>query len=101
MILTYQSVPLFDDVLEGRDPLIKYTINGRNYNIGYYLTDGIYPDWSTFVKSISYLCGPKVQLFARYQEGYKKDVERALKVIQSRFHKVHTPSCFWDQEVIG
>ena len=34
--------PVFDDVLQGCAPEINYAINGNNYNMGYYLTDGIY-----------------------------------------------------------
>lgn len=44
--------PIFDDVLEGRALELNYTMNGNNYNIGYYLTDEIYPEWTTFVKII-------------------------------------------------
>ena len=33
-----------DDILQGRAPPIQFTINGTPYNMGYYLTDGIYPD---------------------------------------------------------
>ncbi|KAL8105039.1 hypothetical protein AgCh_028996 [Apium graveolens] len=51
--------PVFDEVLEGRAPEINYTINGNNYNMGYYLTDGIYPEWATFVKTIP---RPQVQV---------------------------------------
>ena len=53
------------------------------------------------MKSISYPHGPKEQLFAKHQESYRKDVERAFGVLQSRFHIVRGPSHFWDREVIG
>ena len=45
--------PLFSKILNGVAPTCKYTINGNEYNLRYYLADGTYPDWSTLVKTIS------------------------------------------------
>ncbi|XP_010496497.1 PREDICTED: uncharacterized protein LOC104773559 [Camelina sativa] len=42
--------PVFDDILHGVAPRVKYIVNGRQYHMAYYLTDGIYPDWATFIQ---------------------------------------------------
>ena len=39
----------FQELYEGRAPKCEYVVNGRKYNIGYYLSNGIYPRWATFV----------------------------------------------------
>jgi len=51
----------------------------------YYLTDGIYPSYQTFVKSIRLLQSEPDKLFAKHQEGCRKDIERAFGVLQARF----------------
>ena len=43
---------LFNNLVERRATLIDYSINGHEYITRYYLVDGIYPSWSTFVKTI-------------------------------------------------
>ncbi|CAL9001317.1 unnamed protein product, partial [Prunus brigantina] len=68
--------PVFNDVLRGEAPKITYEINNIVYQTGYYLADGIYPRWTTFVKSIPHPRTQKQKLFATYQESYGKDVER-------------------------
>ncbi|XP_021764601.1 uncharacterized protein LOC110729190 [Chenopodium quinoa] len=45
--------PLFNDVFEGCAPSINYVVNEHQYNMGYYLSDGIYPKWAAFIPTIS------------------------------------------------
>ncbi|PNX69090.1 ribosomal protein, partial [Trifolium pratense] len=86
---------VFNDILEGHAPNVQYTINGTPYNMGYYLADGIYPEWATFVKTISMPQGEKKKLFAQHQESARKDVERAFGVLQSRFAIIRGPARAW------
>ena len=76
---------VFNEIAEGRAPAVHYSINDHDYTMGYYLADGIYPKWATFVKTIPAPQGHKYKLFAAAQEAYRKDVERAFGVLQARF----------------
>ena len=93
--------PLFDNLAEGRAPEVNYSVNGHDYNMGYYLADGIYPSWATLVKSITLPMGNKRQYFAKAQEAARKMVERAFGVLQSRFAIVRGPARFWDIETVA
>jgi len=63
--------------------------------MGYYLADGIYPEWATFVKTIHLPQCSKDKLFAERQEGARKDVERAFGVLQARFAILQSPARMW------
>ena len=67
--------PLFTDVLQGRAPNAHFNVNGTDYNMGYYLADGIYPEWAAFAKSITKPQSAKHRLYAQRQESARKDVE--------------------------
>ncbi|XP_037462165.1 uncharacterized protein LOC119333339 [Triticum dicoccoides] len=95
-----QRSPVFTKLAEGQTPPVNYSINGHQYTMGYYLADGIYPRWATFVKSIPAPTSRKHKTFAKKQEGARKDVERAFGVLQSRFAIVRGPAKGWKRKEI-
>ncbi|XP_020257836.1 uncharacterized protein LOC109834266 [Asparagus officinalis] len=84
----------------GHGLTVNYIVNSHEYTMGYYLADGIYPSWLTFVKTISLPQGNKRKNFATLHESAKKDVERAFGVLQSCFAIVHGPARSWDEKIL-
>ncbi|KAJ9547313.1 hypothetical protein OSB04_019856 [Centaurea solstitialis] len=64
--------PLFEDVYDGKAPDQTFLVNGATYKHGYYLEDGIYPEWATFVKAFSYPEDAKRIKFMAAQESALK-----------------------------
>jgi hypothetical protein len=93
--------PIFATLAEGRTAPVNYIINGHEYTMGYYLADGIYPNWSTFVKTIPRPLGAKRKYFASKQESARKDVERAFGVLQSHLAIVRGSVRYWDEETLA
>ncbi|CAL9005855.1 unnamed protein product [Prunus brigantina] len=92
--------PVFNDVLRGEAPKITYEVNNTVYQTGYYLADGIYQRWTTFVKSLPHPRTQKQKLFATYQEGYRKDVERCFGILQARWAIIRGAASMFDEEVL-
>ncbi|CAH9124442.1 unnamed protein product [Cuscuta epithymum] len=93
--------PLFDDLLNGIAPPCKFVVQGHEYNMGYYLADGIYPQYATLIQTISLPSSVKEKLFAKLQEFARKDVERAFGVLQSRWHIVKGPARLLSAKDLG
>jgi hypothetical protein len=69
---------VFDALASGNAPQVSYTVNGKEYNMAYYLADGIYPEWATLITDIS---RPQT----RQHHEYRKDVERAFGAFQAKY----------------
>ncbi|XP_022041334.1 uncharacterized protein LOC110943912 [Helianthus annuus] len=84
-IIVLQSSGLFDDVIDGVAPNTSFYANGVEYKYGYYLVDGIYPEWVTLVITLSCPDDEKRLYYKKKQESERKDVERAFGVLKKRW----------------
>jgi hypothetical protein len=89
--------PVFDDLASGNAPQVSYTANGKEYNMCYYLADGIYPEWATLITDISRPQTRQQKLFTRKHHEYRKDVERAFGVLQAKYAICKGPARLWSQ----
>ncbi|XP_071740181.1 uncharacterized protein [Rutidosis leptorrhynchoides] len=87
--------PLFDSLKNGSTPPSPFTVNGNDYTHGYYLADGIYPDWATLIKAYQSPTDEPSTKFTRFQESARKDVERTFGVLQGRFNILRVPGRAW------
>nr|GEZ92627.1 protein ALP1-like isoform X1 [Tanacetum cinerariifolium] len=83
---------LFDDLLNDTAHVLSYVVNDVGYEKGYYLADGIYPQWVTFVKSFTVVNDAAHAYFKKRQEVARKDVERAFGVLQGRWGIIQQPA---------
>nr|GEV72843.1 hypothetical protein [Tanacetum cinerariifolium] len=91
-IIVLDNSPLFDDLLDDLAPVVPYVVNGVEYRNGYYLADGIYPEWASFVKSFTVATDLKHTYFKQRQKSARKDVERAFGVLQGRWGLIQQPA---------
>ena len=96
-----QRSPIFDELASGRTPEVEYWVNGNPYTMGYYLTDKIYPNWATFVKTVSAPASMKHKVFASIQESCRKDVERTFGVLQKKFKIIYNPARMWSHKKLN
>ncbi|XP_058211662.1 uncharacterized protein LOC131323840 [Rhododendron vialii] len=88
----------FDNFIHGRMPPVNYVVNGHQYTLGYYLANGIYPQWATLIQSIQHPTTVKKRLFSQKQEVARKDVERAFGVLQSRWGITQGSVRYWKKD---
>ncbi|XP_070664471.1 uncharacterized protein [Malus domestica] len=62
--------------------------------------NGIYPRWSTFVKTVPHPQNEKEKHFAKCQEGCRKDVERCFGILQARWAIIRAAARMFDVEAL-
>ena len=65
--------------------VIPYSIGEEEFNQLFLLVDGIYPNYSRFVKGIKDPLSDEEKSYTKWQEATRKDIERAFGVLQSRW----------------
>nr|XP_043618868.1 uncharacterized protein LOC122590756 [Erigeron canadensis] len=83
-INVFESSPVLEEIISGLAPTSSFYANGNFYKCGYYLTEGIYPEYTTFVKSFTDPFDEKRQLFKRKHDSARKAIERAFGVLKKR-----------------
>ena len=77
--------------LEAEAGVVPYNIAGSNFSRLFVLVDGIYPKYSRFVRGFKEPTNQAEQYYTRWQEGARKDVERAFGVLQAKFQFIARP----------
>ncbi|XP_022031115.1 uncharacterized protein LOC110932062 [Helianthus annuus] len=80
-------LPLFNDMINGVKPKGAFFVNDVEYMHGYYLVDGIYPEWAVFMKSLSKdgTLDLKRVKFNKVQMAARKDIKRTFGVLKKRW----------------
>ena len=76
----------------------EFEVHGQKFNKLWVLVDGIYPAIARFVKTISCPIGAVMKKFAAWQEGARKDSERAFGILLRKFQILVTPNEYWELE---
>ena len=74
---------------------IKFVILDEEFTGAYFLADGIYPGYALFMKSVGHPRTRKEKLFAKFQEGCRKDVERAFGRMLAKWHILGSAARSW------
>jgi hypothetical protein len=72
--------------------MAEFNIDGVVYNQPYVLVDGIYPEWSCFLKPLSNPFTEADKNYTKRQEARRKDVERAFGCLVIKWNILKKPS---------
>ena len=85
--------PLLRSFLDGSFETVdfEFSVSDTVFKQLYFLVDGIYPELSIFVKTVSVPLNNLQQRYSKWQEGARKSVERAFGILQRKFQILQRP----------
>jgi hypothetical protein len=98
-INAWDRSPLLKALIDGSfhsEVDFEFTIGNQSFHKMWIMVDGIYPELSRFVKTVK---NPETlidQMFAKWQESSRKDVERGFGVLQRKFQILVRAIECWD-----
>jgi len=98
-INVWDQSKLLREFLDGsytRELDFNFTIGGQQFNMLWFLVDGIYPELARFVKTISQPITDAERKFTKWQESCRKDIERVFGVIVRKFQILKRDIEKWD-----
>lgn len=75
---------------------MSFMVNEHSYKYSYFLCDGIYRDYSIFMKAYSVPRIENAKMFTKRQESTRSDIERTFGVIKHKWHVVKYVKWLWD-----
>ena len=79
------------DLVSG-NTMAPFMIDSVHYSQPYVLVDGIYPEWSCFVKPLGNPLTEADRNYTKRQEARRKDIERAFGCLQIKWNILNKPS---------
>jgi hypothetical protein len=88
--------PFLRALIDGRfiakeESVVPYEIAKESFDKLFILCDGIYPQWSRFVKGFKEPVLIAEKYFSEWQESSRKDIERAFGCLQSKYQYMQRP----------
>lgn len=83
--------PFLYDLVSGKT-IAPFTLDGVQYHQPYVLVDGIYPEWSCFVKPLTNVDTESERNYTMRQEARRKDIERAFGCLMIKWNILRLPS---------
>jgi hypothetical protein len=87
--------------LEAEAAVVPFLIKEEQCNKVFVLVDGIYPSYSRFVRGIKVLTTREEKKYSSWQEGARKDVERAFGVCKNTWQFLDRPILLHDLKDIS
>lgn len=98
--------PFLDHLVDGtfekvEEDVTPFTIGNESFDKMYILVDGIYPKYSRFVHGIKEPATDKQKKYTKWQEGCRKDIERAFAVLQGKWQCLARPMLQINLPLVG